>query len=44
MSDSKMVGLAFLFKLGGVEDVRKAFVVWKALLGYRKGRGRPDSR
>lgn len=42
--NSKMAGLTFLFKLGGVEDGTKAFIVRKALRGYRKGRSRPDSR
>lgn len=42
--NNKMAGLAFLFKLGGVEDVTKVFIVRKALKrGYRKGRGRPDT-
>lgn len=42
--NSKMADLAFLFKLGGVEGVTKAFIVRKALRGYRKGLTRPDSR
>lgn len=33
----KMAGLAFLFTLSGVEDITKAFIVRKALRGYRKG-------
>lgn len=42
--NSKMAGLAFLFKLGGVEDVTKDFIVRKSLRSYRKGLSRPDSR
>lgn len=40
----KISGLAFLFQLDGVRDVTKAFIVRKALRGYRKGRCKPDSR
>lgn len=42
----RLVGrwLAFLFKMAGVEDVTKAFMVRKALRGYRKGHGRPESQ
>lgn len=40
----KMAGLAFLFKMVGMEDITKALTVHMALSGYRKGRGRPDTQ
>lgn len=42
--NKKMSGLKFMFQLNGVEDVTKAFIVHKALRGYRRGRSKPDSR
>lgn len=40
----KMAGLAFLFRLSGLADITKSFLVKKALRGYRRGRQVPDSR
>lgn len=40
----KMAGLAFLFKMAGVEDVTKSFMVRMALRGYRRGRCCRDAR
>lgn len=39
----KMAGVAFLFRLLGLADVTKSFLVKKALRGYRKGRHVPNS-
>lgn len=42
--DRKMAGLAFLFKLRGLGDVTKSFMVRQVLKGYRKGKRKEDSR
>lgn len=40
----KLAGLAFWFKLEGLEDFTKSFIVRQAMRGYRKGRRVADSR
>ncbi|XP_066438199.1 uncharacterized protein [Eleutherodactylus coqui] len=39
-----MAGVAFGCKLKGVVDVTKNFIVRQALKGFRRGKGRPDTR
>lgn len=40
----KLAGLAFMFQLAGQWDATKAFMVWRAMRGYRVGRVAADTR
>eukprot|EP00079_Xenopus_tropicalis_P017651 XP_004917932.1 PREDICTED: uncharacterized protein LOC101734453 [Xenopus tropicalis] len=42
--DKRMAGLAFLFKLSGIEDLTKEFSIRQAIKGFKRGKVSRDTR
>eukprot|EP00079_Xenopus_tropicalis_P035206 XP_017948977.1 PREDICTED: micronuclear linker histone polyprotein-like [Xenopus tropicalis] len=42
--EKRMAGLAFLFKLSGVEDLTKEFIIRQAIKGFKRGKVSRDAR